>query len=71
MKTCFKHQKFSSFSLSETDYFSQSASGYPVNYKSPVSVWRNIAMYFYVSRYVGVYFGTQYELDFGPDSFNA
>ena len=31
MKTCFKHQKFSSFSLSETDYLSQSASGYPVH----------------------------------------
>ena len=30
MKTCLKNQKFSSFSLSETDYFSQSASGYPV-----------------------------------------
>ena len=30
MKTCLKNQKFSSFSLSETDYFWQSASGYPV-----------------------------------------
>ena len=31
---CLKNQKFSSFSLSETDYFSQSASGYPVQLTS-------------------------------------
>ena len=30
MKTCFKHQKYPSFSLSERNYFSQFASGYPV-----------------------------------------
>ena len=30
MKTYFKHQKYLSFSLSETNYFSQSASGHPV-----------------------------------------
>ena len=36
MKTCFKHQKCPSFSLSELNYFLQSASGYPVynNFKS-------------------------------------
>ena len=32
MKTCFKHQKYPSFSLSELNYFLQSASGYPVLY---------------------------------------
>ena len=31
MKTYFKHQKYLFFSLSEHDYFSQSAFGHPVN----------------------------------------
>ena len=31
MKTCLKHQKYPSFSLSELNYFLQFSSGYPVN----------------------------------------